>query len=884
MRLHHLKMTAFGPFPGTVEVPFEELEQGGAPFLLTGPTGSGKTTILDAVCFALYGRVPRAGQSPDVASRHRDPNTTPSVELELSIGSERLKVVRIPTHMRENLKTPSKHRVTVSLLDGEGTWVDLATSIDDAKTELEVNRLRMDESQFGQVVMLPQGEFARFLDSTPKDRKALLQRLFPGEDLGAIQDWLKAKAEAAENARDECHQRLEVEIGKVWAEVTDAARNRGEEDPEVPDALDTVSLLGRLEEAKAPLEAEKARAEAEEREARTGRTEAEAEKKRLEDRKKLVEEKGTREDRLADLLSQEERVGVLRLKVGAASRAAIVAPLAEAARDRVRDRDRLSAEKDALLEKMSRNPEVGTNEPTLLNGKRDELTTELSKVREFESEGLGELRRLEGELRRLEGLGRELEDPDSDRNRSRAAAAERVEKSEAELAASKRGLLEIREARNVGMAAELADRLEDGSPCVVCGSTDHPSPATLPDGTPRFEKSDEEEAEQRVSAAEGAREKARESQVSIERELDRLKTEISTELETVRRGLTAAKAAEEGLLAGAATVEARAEVLEETIESIDETLGVIEKAESTRREAERALKDLEDGAAAQGFEDPEEAGRALIDPGELDRLGKEISDFDSDLNATRQRLRETAMETVDRNEVVDATAATETADAARLAHEEALARLTTASNRLTAFENRAASIPDLIEKLKPLLSRADTLHGLWKLANGDNRLKVQLSNYVLAARLKQVIAAANVRLGPMSGGRYQLVYEEPEGGQGQQGLGIRVFDSYISDERSVKTLSGGETFYASLSLALGLAEVIQMESGGKRIETLFVDEGFGTLDSGTLDLVMNEIENLRSNGRAVGLVSHVEELRNRIPAQIQVIPSRSGSRLQIVGV
>jgi exonuclease SbcC len=137
----------------------------------------------------------------------------------------------------------------------------------------------------------------------------------------------------------------------------------------------------------------------------------------------------------------------------------------------------------------------------------------------------------------------------------------------------------------------------------------------------------------------------------------------------------------------------------------------------------------------------------------------------------------------------------------------------------------------------------------------------------------------------MSSGRYELVYSGDVAAHGAaSGLGIRVFDSHTSGTRSTGTFSGGESFYASLSLALGLAEVVQQESGGKPLETLFIDEGFGTLDARTLDQVMDVIDDLREGGRTVGLVSHVDELRNRVTARIEVHPTKSGSTIEVVGV
>jgi exonuclease SbcC len=157
---------------------------------------------------------------------------------------------------------------------------------------------------------------------------------------------------------------------------------------------------------------------------------------------------------------------------------------------------------------------------------------------------------------------------------------------------------------------------------------------------------------------------------------------------------------------------------------------------------------------------------------------------------------------------------------------------------------------------------------------------MRLESFVLAARLEQVAEVASRRLLDMSGGRYTFLHSDAQGRHGARGgLGLDVFDEYTGVRRPTKTLSGGESFMASLSLALGLADVVTGESGGVQLDTLFVDEGFGTLDPQALDAVMTALDELRRGGRMVGVISHVEELRTRIPSRLEVVAGRHGSRL-----
>ncbi|MCT9076050.1 SbcC/MukB-like Walker B domain-containing protein, partial [Streptomyces fulvoviolaceus] len=164
--------------------------------------------------------------------------------------------------------------------------------------------------------------------------------------------------------------------------------------------------------------------------------------------------------------------------------------------------------------------------------------------------------------------------------------------------------------------------------------------------------------------------------------------------------------------------------------------------------------------------------------------------------------------------------------------------------------------------------------------SADNERKMRLEAYVLAARLEQVAAAATVRLQRMSSGRYTLVHSDDRAGRGRSGLGLHVVDAWTGRERDTATLSGGETFFASLALALGLADVVTDEAGGVRLDTLFIDEGFGSLDDQTLDEVLDVLDSLRERDRSVGIVSHVADLRRRIHAQLEVVKGRSGSVLR----
>ncbi len=429
------------------------------------------------------------------------------------------------------------------------------------------------------------------------------------------------------------------------------------------------------------------------------------------------------------------------------------------------------------------------------------------------------------------------------------------------------------------MAAELAAELADGQPCVVCGSTEHPSPAEATPGQELFEKSDEDKAEEAVGTAEAKLETVRADLAVLRAQVEKRKTEAAAELSTLESELAELTSREDKLLEGSATIGARRELVGVLADRIEAALKAIETESIARKEREESVRAATSSASDNGFADLDAAIAARIDPDQLERLREQVSQFDQDLATVNNRLEEGELKGIDRSEEVPVSEAAKELEARERARAEALAAATTCDNRYSSFSTNTEQLGELLAELEPLTAHHSLVSGLAAAAVGKNAKKIQLCNFVLAARLQQVIAAANVKLGPMSGDRYALQYEESAEGRGPAGLGIRVFDAHISQDRSTKTLSGGETFYCSLALALGLAEVVQMQTGGRSLETLFIDEGFGTLDSETLNQVMNQIENLRANGRSVGLVSHVEEMKTRSSAKIQVRLARLSAGL-----
>jgi DNA repair protein SbcC/Rad50 len=327
----------------------------------------------------------------------------------------------------------------------------------------------------------------------------------------------------------------------------------------------------------------------------------------------------------------------------------------------------------------------------------------------------------------------------------------------------------------------------------------------------------------------------------------------------------------------------------------DDAPSIAARASALRTEADAA----EQKAAAResGFPDAAAARGALLDDGAQAALARRIEEYDAGLAERRARTQDPELLAAVEGHEADMTAAAAEAGtpldlpalaaraaAAAEADDAATGRLALADQRLAALTRLADELGSALHDLDPIRERHRTVSELAGLVDGSapsNRLHMRLSAYVLAARLEEVAAAATIRLERMSNGRYRLIHtDERARGERRAGLELRVIDAWTGQQRPPATLSGGETFLASLALALGLADVVAAEAGGSRLETLFVDEGFGSLDERTLDEVLDVLDGLREGGRTVGIVSHVAELRQRIPARLRVVKGRSGSRVE----
>jgi len=1003
MRLHRLAVTGFGPFRDEQVVDFDALSTTGL-FLLTGDTGAGKSSILDAVAYALYGRVAGSRASATrIRSDHADPERPTTVELDLSLRGQRFRVSRAPEWERRKVrgsgttKQPAKV-VLERFVDGQ--WELVSNRADEVGHELG-ELLGMNHQQFCQVVLLPQGDFAQFLRADAETRKRLLERLFGTERFSAVEGWLVDR-------RRERGQELSAVDREVDGTVARLAEVTG--DPTARPATDDLpAMTAWTQRQVATLDLALAADQAELMTARRARSAA---VRRLGTERGL----GERQDRLAGLRERAEALSAAapqmeqsRHEVAAARRAAGLAVLLDAVAASAETA--AAARADATVRTdAARRCGIGTRSVLTARG-RDQLDRldEVGELEAAEHDVRAEIVRLEDlrgdeqhlleqevELRAAEDTVTDLEAdighhqtwladaPEriaaldqrraslrvlvqsapglqaehgalgpritAGRRRDRlaadlGAAADRRRAAVDAAQAAREAWQDLRERRLAAMAGEIAAMLDPGAPCPVCGATEHPSPAASA-AEAVVDAAREGAALADLERAERARDdRSREHDVLTEALQEATMAAGGADLPEVmaaRRKLLAGQLEEAGAAAAELTAAERSScaLIDETAEhrqaltaaneaygraaqraadlrestvglrrSIDTARGDFETvaariaacivavealaaargsvvlASSAEIDVARAVGRAERAAEEAGFPDLDAAADAQRDPAVVDALvaSLEAHDHEAVLVGNAMRAPDLVGTTLDPR--ADPDAAEREAAAAADDADDANARVGVLAANATAVSRLTDQLGSQLRARAPLQDAFATVDNLSRLADGtntENRLRMRLSYFVLSARLEQVAAAASERLLRMTDGRFSLVHSDDRAaGNQRSGLGLAVCDAWYGTTRDPATLSGGESFMASLALALGLADVVVAEAGGAFMDTLFVDEGFGSLDESTLDAVLDVLDGLREGGRAVGLVSHVGELRQRVPTRLAVRRGRAGSTLTL---
>jgi len=993
MRPLALRLQAFGSYGGEFAIDFARLGGHGV-FSITGPTGAGKSTIFDAIVYALYDDLPGFRANSHVRSQFAEPGTRTEVTLEFEAEGRHWVLTRTPAQLRPKsrggsglVEDPSK--VVLAQAGAPGATLTRKRDVAERLDEL----VGLTKAQFEQVVLIPQGRFEQVLKAKTQDRADLLAKLFPVDVYVRTTEALRRMAVERRRAYEEltcgrqyAEDRLRSEVSAFWADAGPAHGGHPSPDEELD--------LARLPEVRRCLEARLAgvtrardAAAVAREEAGTRRAGVEAAVERWEQwTRDVAEATGHPAEEAADAeiavhLDRAAAVATLATSLTAwrAADERLVALDAERVHLRrcvdagwTDDLDpaaldsptaalllagTVAAEAAALEEADRTFADLTGQEARLATEERclGQRTAALAEAVTHAEAAAGRVAEAEATLAGLsDRAGRRpavearvvLLERDAEHERRRATGAGeladltgRLERARCRTAHAEGHCTEVRRAWRAGLAGRLAAHLEDGRPCPTCGGGEHPDPARPAPDAPTDEQLEaaeeclrqcvERQRSLELRAAEAAARLDALPRVvdgaDVEDRLAAARDELATldaaaseasacrvRLDGLRRQATAEAA---GIDAERSDLDARKGVLAErrtrwtadrdAFAKTHGSLASTASATTARRSLAGALTGLADnlGAAAAAASARTEHRTAMAptmdafgvtEPAALLRwsMGRDdVTCARAGLDARSQHRRDVAARIAafvadgGGDEPPPLEPAREAERRAAEAHDLLVGRVATMTGRLAAVDAAAAELADgaaAVATARRAKEEADTLAGLCAgLGNGPDVSRLSLENWVLAYYLRQVLAHANCRLETMTNGRYALdLSEEHADGRRAWGLDISVRDAETGLTRPATTLSGGETFMAALALALGLADVVSSGSDYS-IGALFVDEGFGSLDGDSLDTVVEVLRSLQDGGRMVGVISHVQELKDALPVGITVTPTTCGSAARV---
>lgn len=947
MRPLRLTMSAFGPYAGKTELSLEQLGSRGL-YLITGDTGAGKTTIFDAISFALFGEASGDSRAADMLrSQYADAETPTQVELVFAYAGKTYTVRRSPEYERpakrgDKLVT-QKAEAELTLPDGR-----VITRLKDVDAQVQAI-LGVTRKQFSQIAMIAQGEFRRLLQANTKERMEIFRGIFKTEGYAALQQRLKTEAS---QARDDCaalRQSAQQYVSGIQCEEEHPLASRAEmaREGQLP-ADEILSLLEQLlaqDEQAAVVLAESLNQTEQQLDAVGQKLRDAAARAERESQKKAVQE---------NLEQAEQRQQAVQ---STAQEARVLLPQAEEAkRQRVILEQQLPRyaeleQKQAYLRQTNQAIQRREKELSDTKNRLSTLAEELT-VMQTEAGSLGDVSVALAEARHreeqlhlqkttIQNLQRQLTDYGKLLDRlARAqeayvAARETAEQRQAEYVHKNRAFLDAQ-------AGILARDLTEGQPCPVCGSLHHPvlaeASAEAPDqAAVELAKQAADQASQETSEKSAAAAALRGQQESQEAAL----------VEALR--VQFAKAGEEELQTIDPRKQERSNVLivlalgvpmdvlqqqkhltylirtaDDQLRTLSDQLKTLEKKQQRRRSLDKTIpekleKQKQTTDELQALEKTlagETARRDALQtqirqlteqlPFEdrktveehIQKLVQKAQEVEKQNEAARQALEDVQKQieglqgqkkTLEEQLLALPVCDVEALQAEQEAAQQKRSQLTEKQRQLAVYQNNHRSVRDNFSKQSQALTAAEHRYqwvkALYETASGtiSGKEKITLETYIQTTYFDRILNRANVRLMVMSDGQYELKRRElPGNRKSQSGLDLDVIDHYNGSERSADTLSGGEAFLASLALALGLSDEVQASAGGIRMDTLFVDEGFGSLSENALELAMKALTGLSEGNRLVGIISHVSELKERIDRQIVVTKDRTGgSRAEI---
>ena len=926
MRPLRLTLSAFGPYAAETTLDLEKLGKGGL-YLITGDTGAGKTTIFDAITYALYDHSSSGiREGSMLRCKYADDKTPTFVELEFEVHGVRYTVRRNPEYQRPKTRGEG---MTTEKADATLTYPDDRPPVTKAKdvTAAVQEIIGLDYNQFSQIVLIAQGQFTKLLNASTEERSRIFRKLFRTQRYAQLQERLQAEASALNQQRTAQNAKLDSLLGGLQfsPEDPDAEALRALCAQTVPETalalLDTLTArqAAALEEAGTALQATEAQLDTVQQQlgaaaqAQRLAQQLAARQAELTAAKPALDAARAEADRHAGDAAQ---LDALTAQVTQAQSAlAAYDALDTLCRQQTEARD---AARLAAAQAHKRRTQLDS-----LNAALAAAETELAALADADTRLLALQNRSAQLTQRGEALAK-LEQRLADCQRQAKAAHKAQENYRAAAAAqdearARRDALE--RAFLDAQAGLLAESLVEGAPCPVCGSTHHPARALLPHTAPTQAQVEaarqtaaeaDRQAQNASAAAQSALAAANEAKTSLRRDAETLLPERFTTPEgtvPLTFALMTNVLSEENAALQTAQTDCKAQCRQAEADCRRKAqLEADRQAKTRQRPAlEQAAAEADRSAAAQNASADALEGQiaerraALPYPrradaqAALDKLEADRRTLRTGMDTAQRKLKQAEQSVAAAEAAVEALTAQQTAAQKELSArsaEELTAQQTALTaareslrsrekqlsaqllpNRKTAAQYRAAA-----EARQVLESRWQWVSALAATAGGTltSKQKIRLEAYIQMNYLDRILRYANTRLMQMTAGQYELERIGAENQRSQSGLDLGVIDHYNGTRRSVKTLSGGESFKASLALALGLSDEVQSSAGGIRLDTLFLDEGFGSLDEESLELAIRVLSGLTEGDRLVGIISHVGALKDRIDRQVVVHKARTG--------
>ena len=926
MRPLRLTLSAFGPYAAQTTLDLEKLGKGGL-YLITGDTGAGKTTIFDAITYALYDHSSSGiREGSMLRCKYADDKTPTFVELEFEVHGVRYTVRRNPEYQRPKARGEG---MTTEKADATLTYPDDRPPVTKAKdvTAAVQEIIGLDYNQFSQIVLIAQGQFTKLLNASTEERSRIFRKLFRTQRYAQLQERLQAEASALNQQRTAQNAKLDSLLGGLQFSP---------EDPDA-EALRTLCAQTVPETALSLLDTLTARQAAALEEAGTALQATEAQLNTVQQQlgaaaqaQRLAQQLAARQ---AELAAAKPALDAARAEAGrhagdAAQLDALTAQVTQAqsalaaydaldtlCRQQTEARD---AARLAAAQAHKRRTQLDS-----LNAALAAAETELAALADADTRLLALQNRSAQLTQRGEALTK-LEQRLADCQRQAKTAHKAQESYRAAAAAQD----EARTRQNTlerafldAQAGLLAESLVEGAPCPVCGSTHHPARALLPHTAPTQAQVEaarqaaaeaDRQAQNASAAAQSALAAVNEAKTSLRRDAETLLPERFTAPEgtvPLTFALMTNVLAEENTALQAAQTDCKAQCQQAEADCRRKAQLEADRQAKTRQRPtlEQSAAEADRSAAAQNASADALEGQiaerraALPYPrradaqAALDKLEADRRTLRTGMDTAQRKLKQAEQTVAAAEAAVEALTAQQTAAQKELptrSAEELTAQQTelTAAretlrsrekqlsaqllpNRKTAAQYRAAA-----EARQTLESRWQWISALAATAGGTltSKQKIKLEAYIQMNYLDRILRYANTRLMQMTAGQYELERIGAENQRSQSGLDLGVIDHYNGTRRSVKTLSGGESFKASLALALGLSDEVQSSAGGIRLDTLFLDEGFGSLDEESLELAIRVLSGLTEGDRLVGIISHVGALKDRIDRQVVVHKARTG--------